>query len=151
MKVADVMSYEPIVVDASASTQAAAEKMRAHVVGALPVVEDGVLVGMVTDRDLALRVVGAGASAAETSVHAVMTPRPIICRADELLEAAIERMYRRCVRRIVVVDQAGAVRGILSVDDLVFIDETRPLALRVLRQIAALRGDLDGAFVEVQP
>ena len=55
------------------------------------------------------------------------------------------------MRRLVVVGERADVRGVLSVDDLVFIDETRPLALAVLKQIAALRGELDGTLGEVHP
>ena len=151
MKVADVMSYQPVVVDAYDTTQQAAQLMRAHVVGALPVVESGQLVGIVTDRDLALRVVAPGERPWETYVREVMTRAPLTCRADEPLDVAAERMRTRRVRRLVVVGERAEVCGVLSVDDLVFIDETRPLALAVLKQIAALRGELDGTLGEVHP
>lgn len=148
MKVSDVMSYQPVLVDAYESTQSAAQHMRAHVVGALPVVDAGKLVGIVTDRDLALRVVAPGERPWETSVREVMTRAVATCRADELLEAAVARMLARRVRRLVVVDESDAVRGILSVDDLVLAAATRPMALAVLERIATLRGELDGTLTE---
>ncbi len=151
MKVSDVMSYLPVFVDAFDTVQVAAQRMRVHVVGALPVLDQGELVGMVTDRDLAIRVVAAGDRPAETYVHQVMTPDPVTCRADEPLEVAIERMARRCVRRIVVVGVGDDVRGIISVDDLVLADETQPLATRLLRELASARSDLDGTFEELEP
>ena len=151
MRVADVMSYRPVVVDAYDTTQQAAQLMRAHVIGVLPVLEHERLVGILTDRDLALRVVAPGERPWETYVREVMSRAPVTCRADEPLDVAVERMQRRRVRRLVVVGEAGEVRGVLSVDDLVFIDETRPMALAVLKQIAALRGELDGTFTEVHP
>ena len=152
MKVSDVMSYQPVLVDAYESTQSAAQHMRAHVVGALPVVDGGKLVGIVTDRDLALRVVAPGERPWETYVREVMTRAVATCRADEPLDAAVARMLARRVRRLVVVDDGDAVRGILSVDDLVLAAETRSLALAVLERIATLRGELDGTLSgEVQP
>ncbi|HEX8954068.1 MAG TPA: CBS domain-containing protein, partial [Polyangia bacterium] len=107
--------------------------------------------GIVTDRDLALRVVAPGEWPWETYVREVMTRAPATCRAEEPLGAAIERMLQRRVRRLVVVDETDAVRGVLSVDDLLFIEETRPLALQLLRQIATLRGELDGTLEEAHP
>ena len=151
MKVADVMSYQPVVVDAFETVQSAAQHMRAHVVGALPVVDKGQLVGIVTDRDLALRVVAPGERPWETYVREVMSRAPMTCRAEEELDVAVGRMLERRVRRLVVVDEGNAVRGVLSVDDLVFIDETRRMALEVLKRIAAMRGELDGTFTELQP
>lgn len=150
MNVSDVMSYQPVVVDAYESTQSAAQHMRAHVVGALPVVDQGHLVGIVTDRDLALRVVAPGERPWETAVREVMTRAPLTCRADEPLETAVARMLARRVRRLVVVDENNAVRGLLSVDDLVLAPETRAMALAVLERIATLRGELDGTFAELQ-
>ena len=151
MKVADVMSYQPVTADADESAQSAAQHMRAHVVDALPIVEDGRLVGILTDRDLALRVVAPGERPWEARVRDVMTPRPITCRPDEPLGAAVERMLDRRVRRLIVVGDAGEVRGLVSVDDLLFLEETRPLALQVLKEVAALRGELDGTLSELHP
>ncbi|HEX6838330.1 MAG TPA: CBS domain-containing protein [Polyangia bacterium] len=151
MKVADLMSYQPVIADAYETVQSAAQHMRAHVVGALPVVDRGQLVGIVTDRDLALRVVAPGERPWETYVREVMSRAPATCRADEELDVAVGRMLARRERRLVVVDEGNAVRGMLSVDDLVFIDETRRMALDVLERIAAMRGELDGTFAEMQP
>jgi CBS domain-containing protein len=145
------MSHQPIVVDAFDTVQEAAQRMRANVIGALPVVEGGELVGIVTDRDLAMRVVAPAEPPWETYVREVMTRKPAICRRDEPLEAAIERMVSARVRRLIVVDEDGAVAGMVSVDDLVVIEQTCAMALRVLRQLAAMRGELDGTFAGMQP
>jgi CBS domain-containing protein len=151
MTVADVMSYQPVTVGELQTVQEAARLMRAHVVGALPVLSDPGLVGIVTDRDLAVRVVAAGARPWETRVREVMTRAPATCRREEALEAAVERMAARRIRRLVVVDASGAAAGMLSVDDLVLMEQTRQMALRILQQIATVRGDLDGTFADVHP
>jgi CBS domain-containing protein len=123
--------------------------MRGHVVGALPVLESGRLVGIVTDRDLALRVVATGQRPWETYVRQVMTPHPASCRTDDPLETALERMLARHVRRLVVLNGQSEVIGLLSVDDLVADDRTQPSALRVLRGSAPARGELDGELPDV--
>lgn len=144
MLVADVMSYQPILIGAYETAQEAAHRMRANAVGALPVLESGHLVGIVTDRDLAMRVVASGHPPSETHVRQVMTPHPAVCLREEPLETAIERMLAKKVRRLVVLDGTSEVVGILSVDDLVLDDQTRALAVRVLRGSLELRGALDG-------
>ena len=148
MRVADVMSYRPQVVDAFETIESAAQRMRAQVVGALPVVEHGRLVGIVTDRDLALRGVAAGARPWETYVREVMTESPATCLAADSIDDAVERMLTQGVRRLIVVDDAGAVLGMLSVDDLALHDETQPLALKILQELVGVRGAIDGTFAQ---
>jgi CBS domain-containing protein len=138
------MSSRPVVIDAFASVQAAAQQMRAHAIGVLPVVEHGNLVGVVTDRDLVVRCVATGGLPWETYVREVMTEDPATCRPAELLTAAVERMIARRVRRLIVVD-AGGVVGLLSTDDLVLLDETRVMAAQVLQHRAVLDGSIHGA------
>jgi predicted transcriptional regulator len=150
MKVCDLMSYQPVAIDADDSVEEAAGRMRAHVVGALPVLDLGQLVGIVTDRDLAMRVVATGEHQLGLRVREVMTPRPMTCRRDDRLEVAIDRMINRHVRRIVVLDETGAVQGILSADDLVALDSTTPAAIRVVRASLPSRGELDGAPADVR-
>ena len=152
MRVTEVMSYRPIAIDAFATVQTAAQQMRSHVVGALPVVERGQLVGIITDRDVVLRMVAQGERPPwETYVREVMTEHPLTCRPDERLADAVERMVGRNVRRIIVVDEGGAVVGLVSVDDLVLLPETRAMALALLERIALRRGELDGVLDGVQP
>ncbi len=146
MKVAEVMSYRPVTISAFDTVQAAAQLMRAHVIGVLPVLEQGELVGVVTDRDLVVRCIALGEGPG-TSVREVMTEEPATCRPEDPLAAAIERMIAARVRRLIVIDDAG-VAGMLSIDDLVLVDEARPMAFRVLQQVAAVRGELDGTLAE---
>jgi CBS domain-containing protein len=149
-RVADVMSYRPIVIDAFDSVQAAAQVMRAQAVGTLPVVERGQLVGIVTDRDLVLRSTAAGERPWESHVREVMTRDPVVCAPDEKLTTAVERMIARRIRRLIVVDDSGVV-GVFSVDDLAAADETQPLALRLLQEVAQSRGlEPYGAFAELR-
>jgi CBS domain-containing protein len=150
MKVADVMCYRPYTIGALETIQRAAQLMRANVVGILPVVERGRLVGVVTDRDVVVRGVAHGEPPWELRVGEVMTLDPAVCAPDEPLERAVERMIARRVRRLVVLDGAG-VAGVLSLDDLTLGEETQPLALRLLGKLASLRGELDGTLAELRP
>jgi CBS domain-containing protein len=149
MRVADVMSYGPAVIDAYETVQAAAQAMRSLVVGALPVTDRGRLVGIVTDRDLAIRCVAPGVLPWDTHVREVMTRAPCTCHAGEPLAQAAERMIARRVRRLVVVDGDGAVAGLLALDDVALFDEA--LGGRVLRGLALLRGELDGILAAPPP
>lgn len=151
MKVAEAMSYRPIVIDAYETVQTAAQQMRAHVVGALPVLERGKLVGIVTDRDIVLRAVAPGERPSETYVREVMTEHPLTCRPSDPLAVAVGNMMSRNVRRTVVLADDGTVLGVVSVDDLLLIPEMRPLALELLARIAARRGELDGVIDDVHP
>ena len=151
MNVADVMSYRPLVIGSFATVEEAALLMRAQVVGALPVVEHDRPIGIITDRDLTLRCVAAGERPWEQRVREVMSGPPATCQADEPIESAIARMAARRVRRLIVVGDSGAVVGMLTLDDLLLGDATRAAATEVLRQILALRGELDGVLSEVRP
>jgi len=86
----------------------------------MPVVDgqSSKLVGVVTDRDLALKVVAAGRDPRATVVSQVMTSDPVCCRPNESIEAVVELMARRQVRRVPIVDNAGAIVGIVSQADI---------------------------------
>lgn len=139
MRVAEIMSSPSIVVSADCTAQEAAQRMRAYVISALPVMEDGHLAGIVTSHDLALQVVSGGLLPCEACVREVMTFAPATCRPDDSVETAAEQMSTRRVRRLVVVDEAGKVTGVLSIEDLALLDQTRALALPVLQQLAKAR------------
>jgi len=149
MRVAEVMSFRPRVIDVAESVQAAAEAMRSAVAGILPVVDGDELVGVVTDRDLVVRSVAHGHRPHEVTVRQVMSAEPATCSPDDTVVAAVGRMIDREVRRLVVVDGAGTVMGLLTVDDLALLEPTRALASLVLRRLYARRGiELDGTLTD---
>jgi len=86
-------------------------------VGALPVGENGRLVGIVTDRDLAVRVIAAG-KAPDTPVSEVMTREVLCCVEGQDLEDIAQHMAEARVRRVPVVDQERRLVGILSLGDV---------------------------------
>ena len=98
--------------------EAAAQRMLEHDVGALVVVEGRRPVGIVTDRDLVLRALAQGAPAKQTEVRAIMTPEPICIAESAALEGAIADMKFYRIRRLVVVNDAQEVVGIIALDDI---------------------------------
>jgi CBS domain-containing protein len=102
--VREVMTARPRTLKASDPVVDAARLMRDDNVGSLPVVEDGRLVGMITDRDIATRVVAEGAEVETTQVDSVYTRDPVTIGPDEDLDEALRLMARHQVRRLPVVE-----------------------------------------------
>ena len=95
--------------------------MKVGNVGSIPVVEDEQnrkLVGIVTDRDLALHIVAEGRDAKSTKVGAVMTANVVTCQADDDLQKALDAMAAHQLRRIPVVDGANKLVGIIAQADV---------------------------------
>ena len=94
--------------------------MRRDDVGAIPVVDhdDLTLLGVLTDRDIAVKAVAEGLDPKSVTVASVMTPDPVCCTADEPVEAALDRMSEFQVRRMPVVNHRREVLGIISQADV---------------------------------
>ena len=116
--VADVMTAEPRAVTRQTSAVDTAKTMLEEDVGSVPVVDGGNLVGIVTDRDIALRVVAAGRDPRTTTVAEIASPDPHCASPDESLEDAYERMAAWRIRRLPVVEGDRLV-GMLAQADLV--------------------------------
>ncbi len=117
----EVMTEDPVCCLAGDSVETVAQWMRTLDIGALPVVESHQtkkLIGIVTDRDLAVRVVGQGREIENTTIGDVMTPDPLTCRPFDYVDTALEIMTRYQVRRVPIVDNYGKVLGIIAQADL---------------------------------
>lgn len=105
--------------DALESVQTAAQRMGTRNVGTLVVLNElGRAVGILTDRDVAVRVVGRGRDPFTTSVGDVMTPDLETVGADLSIEDALRRMRSRGVRRLPVTGEGGECLGMISLDDI---------------------------------
>ena len=117
----DVMTENPSCCVPSDSVAMAAQIMKREDVGPVLVVSDynsRHLVGILTDRDLAINVVAEGRDPHNTRVDQVMTRNPVTCHADDGTREAIERMSVNQVRRIPIVDDNGRLLGIVAQADL---------------------------------
>jgi CBS domain-containing protein len=106
---------------AADTAQAAAQAMKSKDIGAVLVVdsqETRQLVGIVTDRDLALKVVAGGLDPRQTRVETVMARNMAICAPQDDLQRALDTMSKRQLRRIPVVDEKGRLAGIIAQADL---------------------------------
>ncbi len=120
MTCAEVMTPSPTCCQPTHTAVDAAELMQREDVGLVPVVSDGStkLIGVITDRDIALKVVAAGLDPRGTAVSEVMTTDPVACLPQETIEAVMELMASRQVRRVPIVDTEGAIVGIVSQADI---------------------------------
>ncbi len=117
MRVADVMTPGVGFVSPDATVQQAATQMAELDVGALLVGDDR-LEGVLTDRDLLLRVLVEGRDACSLSVREIMSSTVFRCRADDPLESAFREMSERQVRRLPVFDADEQLVGIVTLSDL---------------------------------
>ena len=136
-RVADVMSRDVRVTSPEATVQQAARLMREEDTGVLPVGEGDRLVGMVTDRDVALRLVAEARDPARTKVREVMTPEVHYVFEDDGLQQAAEAMAEQQVRRLPVLSREKRLVGVVSLGDLAAEDQTRWIAGQALSDIAA--------------
>jgi len=105
----------------NATCQEAAALMRDENVGAIVVAEERRPLGVVTDRDLVVRVVAPGEDATRVLVRDVMTGEPIFVSGERSLEQAIAAMRDLAIRRVPIVDAEGLLRGLVSMDDLLVL------------------------------
>lgn len=117
----DVMTRNPACCLQNDTVLKAAELMKSENVGAIPVVENEQtknLVGIVTDRDLTLKIVAEGLDAKVTRVKAVMTHKVVTCRAEDDLQKALDTMAEHQLRRIPIVDDDNRIVGIIAQADV---------------------------------
>ncbi|MBK7857847.1 MAG: CBS domain-containing protein [Archangiaceae bacterium] len=134
----DVMSRKVRCCKVSSSAAECAQIMRDDQLGFVPVVDDkGVVVGVVTDRDLALRVV-AERLPPETPVVALMTAGPLCtCGPEESVRVLEARMEQTRRSRALVVDGAGALLGVISLADLAQVEPSHERTAQLLRAVAS--------------
>jgi CBS domain-containing protein len=131
----DVMTRRVEVIRPDATLKEAAEKMSDIDVGAIPVCDGDRLIGMLTDRDIAVRAVARGAQPS-TPVREIMSSTVRYAFDDEPVEQAMETMKRRRIRRLPVVDREKRLMGIVSLGDLAVEADSRQ-AGQVLERVSA--------------
>jgi CBS domain-containing protein len=143
MKARDIMSRNPACVTPDTPLAEAARLMKTENVGVIPVVESSDsrrLVGVITDRDIAVRAVAEGRDGVSTSVGHVMTPDVRSCAPDDSVSDVMDLMGREQVRRIPIVDERGSLVGIVAQADIVLEAKDDKKAEKTLEQISQPSG-----------
>jgi CBS domain-containing protein len=118
MKVSEIMSRHVECIDSGTSIKEAAEKMRELDVGFLPVCEGDRPVGVLTDRDIAIRHVADGQNPYRVKARDIMTPDAVFCYEDQDVEEVARFMQEHEVRRVLIYDRSEELAGIVSLGDL---------------------------------
>lgn len=138
MQISECMTRNVEVANPDDSIQHAAQIMDRIDAGVLPVGQDDRLVGMITDRDIAIRAVAKGREC-DTPVREAMSSQVMYCYADDDAEDVLENMGDQQLRRMPVVDRDKRLVGIVSIGDLAKRDERDTgEALRVIAQPGGL-------------
>ena len=115
--VRDVMTSNPRTIEASTPATDAARSMKDEDVGSLPIVEGDRLAGMVTDRDIAVRIVAEGRDGS-TSVGEIASRDLVTVDPDQSIDEAARLMARHQLRRLPVVEEDGRLVGIVAQADV---------------------------------
>ncbi|HUB21101.1 MAG TPA: CBS domain-containing protein [Streptosporangiaceae bacterium] len=133
-KMRDIMSAAPVSMAATESVSTAARAMKEHGIGAVLIIADGRFSGLVTDRDIAVRVLAENRDPVTTRLGDICSTELAVLGPDDDVEQAIRLVRQLAVRRIPVV-QDGIAVGVVSVGDLA-LDKDRSAALS---QVGAAR------------
>ena len=132
MQCKEIMQTHVMCLPPHKTVREAAELMQRHNIGFLPVCDDDKLVGTLTDRDIAVRIVGEGRSPDDT-IGTIVARQIVACLPEDDIARAEELMVAERKSRILCVDRDGKLCGVLSIADIVEHD-------RPSRAAATLRG-----------
>lgn len=120
MTCAELMTPSPTCCQPQHTIVEVAEIMKREDVGLVPVTEEpsNKLIGVLTDRDIVMKVVADGRDPRATAVSEVMTTDPIACQEHDSIETVMQQMASHQVRRIPIVDNDGAIVGIVAQADI---------------------------------
>ena len=139
MKAQDIMSKNPTCVTTDTTLVEAARLMKTENIGVVPVVDASDskrLVGVLTDRDIAIRAVAEGRDGASTSVGHIMTAQVRTSSPDASVADVMELMGREQVRRVPIVDDRGMLVGIIAQADIVLEAKDDKRAEKTVEQIS---------------
>jgi CBS domain-containing protein len=139
----EISSRPAITASPDTTAREAAHRMRSQRIGAVVVVNRrGAPLGIVTDRDITVRIVARGGDPSSVRLGAMLTRRPVVIRDDASMLDAARLLSRQRVRRLPVVDRTGALVGLVSLDDLL---------LRIGRELGHIASTLAGELGHRRP
>ena len=116
--ISEAMTANPCAIDSEKSVAYAAQMMRDEDVGFAPIVEGDRLVGAVTDRDIAVKVVAEGKDPEQTSVREIASTELVTVNPQQELDEALRLMASHQVRRLPVIEKDGRLVGVLAQADV---------------------------------
>jgi CBS domain-containing protein len=140
----EVMTKNPVCCLPNDAVIKAAELMKSENIGSIPVIDNEQtqkVVGIVTDRDLALKIVAEGRDAKSTNVEAVMTRKVVTCLADDDLQKALDAMAEHQLRRIPVVDNNNKILGIIAQADVATRADQPEKTAEMVKEISQANGE----------
>ena len=143
MKAQDIMSKDPTCVTPDTKLADAARLMKTENIGVVPVVESESsrrLVGVLTDRDIAVRAVAEGRDGASTSVGHIMTSNVRTSSATDSVADVMDLIGREQVRRVPIIDERGVLVGIISQADIVLEAKDDKRAEKTVERISQPTG-----------
>jgi CBS domain-containing protein len=133
------MTKDPLCCLPGDSVEQVGKLMKHADIGCVPVVashDTKQLVGVITDRDMVLRVIAHGRDCNQTRIEAVMTPNLWVCRADDAVADAIDVMAQEQIRRILIVEDGRRIVGIISQGDIATRTDNAQQTAAVVQQIS---------------
>jgi CBS domain-containing protein len=138
-KCSEVMTANPVCCTPDETVARVAKLMKTEDVGSVPICEDRNtrrLVGIITDRDLAILVVAAGKDPNSVKAKDVMTRDPFTCRPNDDIHFALDAMEKHQVRRMAVTDNNGVLVGIISQADVAIRADEREKTAELVEEVS---------------
>jgi CBS domain-containing protein len=139
MRCSDVMTPNPVCCSGSENVVKAAQMMNTENVGSIPVVDserNKLLLGIVTDRDLTLKVLGENRDPQTTRIEEVMTYDPATCYPDDDLSKVVAMMSEYQIRRVPVIDIDGRIVGIIAQADIALYSNNAQKTAELVEEIS---------------
>jgi len=136
LRASDIMTKNVTLCSPQTMLRDVAEKMQDDGIGSIPVVENGRLVGIVTDRDIVCRVIADGRDTRSTPAATAMSEDLVTCGPDDSAHEVIRKMGEHQIRRIPVCDMNGRLRGIIAMADIALEAERDRELADALEQIS---------------
>lgn len=136
MQVKEIMTSDVETIDDDVMIVQAAHLMKQLDIGALPVWKEQRLIGMVTDRDIAVRAVAEGMDPSETSVKDIMTPQVYYCFEDDDIHEAASLMEEKSIHRLLVLSEDNQPVGFVTLADFAVKCRDERLAWEILEKLS---------------
>ena len=134
MQIRQILTHSVETVSPDTRIQEVARKMKELDIGAVPVCSGRRLLGLITDRDIAVRAIAEGRDPSEMAVSEAMTEEVIFCYEDQDVEEARRLMEQYRIRRLPVVDEQDQLVGIVSLGDLALLADDEESSAKILQE-----------------